>query len=127
MFRDSEDSGEIFEPKTVSSAFTVNSSGSFAYLFALDLTTREFIWLNAAVNSAAPVAGETNITPLTRYFNSTRILSLYDLISMQASALVSDPEDADVVVSDETLPVKEGALLVHSYDIDVMMRLMETK
>ena len=127
MVRDTQDSGEIFEPKTVSSAYTVNAPTSYAYLFALDLNTHEFVWLNAASNSHAAIAGMTSLTHLKRWLNMTDVISLYDMLKMQAAALTDDPLQADVVASDEDLPCKDKALRIHSYDIDTMLRLIEGK
>ena len=45
MLRDIEDSGEIFEPKTVQTSFKINCDSTFAYLFAIDLTR---VWIKSA-------------------------------------------------------------------------------
>lgn len=127
MMRDTEDSGEIFEPKTVSSAYTMNCESTYAYLFGLDLENNEFVWLNSAVTGDEQVAGETNVAHLNSLFESTRILSMYDVLSLQAGELVSTPEEADVVATDADVPAKDGALRIRSYDIDVMTRLLETR
>ncbi|MBP5224071.1 MAG: TerD family protein, partial [Lachnospiraceae bacterium] len=127
MLRDTEDSGEVFDPKTVLSSYTINCPASYAFLFALDLERNEFVWLNAAVNSSAPVAGDTNVTVLNRLFKATDIMSLYDLLVLQASSLTDDPAEADVVATDKEVEAREDALRIHSYDIDVMLRLIETK
>ena len=39
MIRDREDSGEVFEPKTVKSSFTINCDSNFAYLFGTTSNT----------------------------------------------------------------------------------------
>lgn len=46
MLRDENDSGQVFEPKTVKSSFKVSASTHFCYLFAIDLDKNEFVWLN---------------------------------------------------------------------------------
>ncbi|MBQ9910596.1 MAG: hypothetical protein IJM50_03775 [Lachnospiraceae bacterium] len=127
MLRDTEDSGEVFEPKTVLSSYTINCPASYAFLFALDLEKSEFVWLNAAVNSSAPVAGDTNVSMLNRLFKATDIMSLYDLLTLQASSLTDDPKEADVVATDVAVDAREDALRIHSYDIDVMLRLIESR
>ena len=124
MLRDTEESGEIFEPKTVTSAYTVNCPSSFAYLFGLDLVRREFVWLNSAVNGKAQVAGETGLAHLRPLFSATDTISLYDMLQMQASSLTDDPLGADVVATDEDVPAAEGALRIHSYDLDTVLRLI---
>lgn len=48
MLRDWDDSGQVYEPKTVKSSYLVNCESTFAYLFGIDLFTNEFVWLNVA-------------------------------------------------------------------------------
>ena len=100
MTRDEEDSGEIFEPKTVASSFRIDSPSTFAYLFALDLSLREIVWLNLSRGGETRVAGETGFAFLLDSFGVTSVFSLYDLISLASSEVVSDPGDADLIVSD---------------------------
>ncbi len=127
MLRDKKDSGQVFEPKTVQSSFTINAEASFAYLFALDLATDEFIWLNLVVDRSVRVAGSTSLAFLAPYFITTDIINLYTFIEMMARELVTDPAEADLVVSDETLTLPEGVEQIHSYDVDKMLALMNIK
>ena len=75
MLRDEDDSGEIYEPKTVESAFLVDCESTFAYLFGIDLLKNEFIWLNLARNSNAQVAGNTPLAFLLDYCMSQKSLA----------------------------------------------------
>ncbi len=124
MLRDKEDSGQIFEPKTVQSAFTINADSSFAYLFALDLATNEFIWLNLVADRSQRIAGNTSLAFLAPYFTLNDQINLYTLIEMMASELVNDPAEAELAVSDEVLRLPEGCEQIHSYDFDKMLALM---
>ena len=127
MVRDTEDSGAVFEPKTVASAYTVNCPSSFAYLFGLDLETNEFVWLNSAVNGNTQVAGETSVAHLNRLFEATKTMSMYDLLSLQAASRTDDPMEADLAATDEEVKTKEGAVRLHSYDMALMTKLMEAR
>lgn len=124
MTRDMDDSGEIFEPKTVESSFLVNCSSRFAYLFGIDLNTNDFVWLNTARSSSAAVAGATSMDFLIRYFHTTSTLSLYSLFEMMAAEVVSAPEEAQVVLSDRTLVLAPGAEQIRSYDFERILALM---
>ena len=62
MTRDIEDTGAIYEPKTVKSAFMINCDSTFAYLFGIDLDKNELIWLNMARTGSMAVAGMTDMT-----------------------------------------------------------------
>ena len=88
MLRDWDDSGQVYEPKTVKSAYLVNCESTFAYLFGIDLFTNEFVWLNVAKNSKSRVAGDTNLSFLTDYFHLTDVMNMYDFFSMRAEKLL---------------------------------------
>ena len=123
---DIEDSGEIFEPKTVASSFIINSDSTFAYLFGLDLVKNDFIWLNMNRNSNEHVAGETPLAYLTDYFFVTDVINVESFFKMMATEIVNDPKEADVAVSDKLneADIKEGCNLSHSFDFEKMTALM---
>lgn len=131
MDRDILDSGEIYEPKTVKSSFTVNADSTFAYLFAIDLEERDFIWLNVAKDSSCHVAGNTKLDFLLKYFNMTKVLNFYDFFAMLSTEVVKKPfdEDVDVIVSDATFSPAylEGKEVIRSCDLERVMALMNLK
>lgn len=127
MVREDGESGEIFEPKTVESAFAINSDSMFAYLFAIDMESNELVWLNVANSMSVQVAGTTRLDFLFDYLNMTSIINVYDLFEMLATKIVDNPVDADVVVTDENVLVKEGTDCVTSRDIDKIIAYMNKK
>lgn len=126
MDRDVLDSGEVFEPKTVATSFQITCDSTFAYLFAIDLKTMELIWLNVSRDSNAQVAGTTSAEFLKAYFHATQLMNVQKLFSMLAMEVVDTPEDADVVVTDEAVSVKENAEIIHSYDTERILALMNS-
>ena len=126
MLRDIEGSGQIFEPKSVASSYIINSDSTFAYLFGIDLEKNDFIWLNMNKDSYAPVAGESELTFLIDYFFVTDVINVKSFFEMMASEIVSDPTQADVVVSDTVneSEIPKGCRLIHSYDFEKMTALM---
>lgn len=125
MLRDWEDSGQVYEPKTVKSSYLVNCESAFAYLFGIDLFTNEFVWLNVAKNSNARVAGDTGLSFLTDYFHLTEVMNMYDFFSMMAEKIVKDPMEADVVVTDREVKCTEEAQIIREYDFEKIRVLME--
>lgn len=121
MLRDIQDSGEIFEPKTVKSSFTIDCDSTFAYLFGIDLKTNDFVWLNAAVDSRSRIAGTNRMTFLTQYFEMTKIINVYNFFAMMASELVDDPKDADIAITDEDIEPGESTEIIRSYDTEKMI------
>ena len=124
MTRDVNDSGQVFEPKTVKSSFIIDCESTFAYLFGIDLVNNDFIWLNVARESNARVAGSTSLRFMTQYFNVTSIINVYSFFEMMATSVVSDPMEADVVVTDKPVSISETAEVIHSYDFERIMALM---
>ena len=124
MTRDVDDSGEVFEPKTVKSSFAITCASTFAYLFAIDFQTREIIWLNIARASRERVAGTTTMDFLKHYLEATSVINLYDFARMLATEVVDDPMQADVVFSDKDKPMREGAELIRSIDVERIVELL---
>ena len=124
MNRDILDSGEIFEPKTVATSFQITCESTFAYLFGIDMDTREMVWLNVARDSKVRVAGATDMKFLTDYLNSAALLDLQDFFTMLATEVVEDPAEAEVVVSDQALELAEGVEHIHSHDAERLLALM---
>ena len=124
MLRDEDDSGEIYEPKTVESAFLVDCESTFAYLFGIDLLTNEFIWLNLARNSNAQVAGNTPLAFLLDYLHVTEIFSMYDFFEMMAEEMVEDSLDAEIVVANHETACSDGAEIIREYDFERIRALM---
>lgn len=124
MIRDEEDSGKVYEPKTVKSAYLVNCESTFAYLFGIDLFTNELIWLNVARNSSSRVAGDTSLDFLTDYLHITEIMNVYDFFSMMSEEIVEDPMEADVVVTDHETNCTDGAEVIREYDFEKIRALM---
>ena len=124
MMRDRDDSGEVFEPKTVKSSFTVTCPSTFAYLFGIDVKTREFVWLNMARDSRERIAGETSMSFLWDYLEIAEVINLGDFAWDLATEVVDDPSEADVVFSDKDEPLREGAELIRSCDMERMIQLL---
>ena len=124
MLRDIADSGKVFEPKTVKSSFIINCDSTFAYLFGIDLEKNDFVWLNVSRDSNAIVAGATPMQFLIDYFKTTSILNVGKLFEMLATEIVDSTEDAEVIVSDQEIESKETVKLIHSYDFEKIMALI---
>lgn len=123
MLRDVVDSGEVYEPKTVKSSFTVDCESTFAYLFAIELATNDFIWLNVSRDSNTHIAGTTSLKFLTDYFKTADVMNMYIFFSMLASEIVTDMKDADVIVSDENINIEKKDI-IRSYDFEKIISLM---
>ncbi len=127
MDRDILDSGEIFEPKTVATSFAITGESTFAYLFGLDLETRELVWLNICRDSSSRIAGTTSLAFLKEYFQETELFNVADLFRMLASQVVENPAEAEIIVSDQSFPDVENAEQIHSYDFTRILALINQK
>ena len=126
MVRDENDSGEVFEPKTVHSSFTVNAPARFAYLVGIDLEKNTFIWINCVRHDSVAVAGTTPMKFLIEKFHITETLNLYTLFSMMAQEIVSAPKDADVIVapSSSGIKISEGQEIIYEYDFERIIAII---
>ena len=127
MVRADDDTGQVFEPSTVATSFTVDCESTAAYLFAFDLDSCELIWLNTAGYSSQIVAGETDITFLTKWFGAADVAGLGDAFRMMATEVVDDPDAADVIVSDDPADARDGARVYHSWDFAAITALLEQR
>jgi len=127
MVRDKLDTGEIFELKTVKSSFNVNCESTMAYIFAIDLKRSDLVWLNVADDSDSIVGATESVAFLRRYLTATDALNLGNIFAMMAKEIVESPEDADVVLSDKNVKVREGAMQIRSYDYEKIMSIIEAK
>ena len=125
-FLDKDDSGQVFEPKTVLSSFVVNSKSTFCYLFAVDLASSEFVWLNCARASMAAVAGETYLWFLTDIINVTDLLNVKWFFELLATEVCDDISSADVVVTDKSIDVPAGVTVIREYDTEKIIALMNS-
>ena len=127
MMRDKIDSGEVFEPKTVQTAYTINCDSTYAHLFALDIIYRKIIWLNVSQDSVRRVGACGNYKYLTKYFDLTKYINVYDLFKMKATEVVDDPCQADTVVSDDKMLIldQDKQIQITSRDQEKIMKYME--
>ncbi|MBE5997575.1 MAG: hypothetical protein E7240_09575 [Lachnospiraceae bacterium] len=124
MLRDKIGSGEIYEPKTVESAFVINCESRFAYLFGVDLASSEFIWLNVGRSSTANVAGETRLDFLLDYFHTTDVINMKTFFEMCAEKVTDRLEEADVIVTNHSVDAPEGAEVIREYNFEKVISLM---
>ena len=124
MLREKPDSGEVYEPKTVRTAFRVTGRGDFVCLFAVDLRTNDFVWINTAFGRRLRVAGEADLSYLEQYLGATEAMDLYTFARLLATEVADDPADADVVFSDRTLPLAPGARQIRSCDTEQVIALL---
>ena len=125
MLRSEKDMGEVFQPETVSSSFTVDCDSTFAYLFGIDLKTKEFVWLNTSRDSRAHIAGVTELGFLSYYFKATDVLNVGMIFEMAASELVEWADEADLAVTDEALASEACEKVIRSHDFEKIMALIE--
>ena len=122
MVREKEESGQVYEPKTVKSSFTINAKSTYAILFALDLKEKDVVWLNMGMGQRERVAGEDDLSFVLPYMDILDIASVYSLFEAKADEIVSNPEDADLIVSDVVFEkLGEGQEQIHSYDYEKLL------
>lgn len=124
MTRKKKDTGEIYEPKTVKSAFNVSNDSTYALLYAIDLNTKELIWLNIGIDSYDIVAANYENSFVNNYLELTKVFSIGKLFEYLATSIVKSIEEADVIVSDEVVKNNTESLIIKSSDIDKILALL---
>jgi hypothetical protein len=118
MQRDRNASGEAFEPRTVETNFKLTGNSKHLLLFGLDLKRKSLVWLNQT--------GYTQEFP-SSLLSMQKSFNMFDFFCILAEELTDDPLQADVVVSDKTLPHKPDACIIHSYDTEKILALMNIR
>ena len=116
---------KIFDPKTVATSFRITADTTFCHLFAIDLETREMIWLNMARKDRSIIAGNSPMDFLLRVCKATDVFSMYDLYTW-AGEQVDSPEEADIIVGDDEIKglLREDQEWIHSWDFEKMLKLL---
>ena len=127
MLRSKVRSGEIWEPRTVESSFSVTGDSTYSYMFAIDMERNDFVWLNMCRDSMSRVAGDSDFTFLAKYISMTQIINVYSLFEMMATEIVQNPEEADVVVTDEIFELGENQEQIRSTDTEKLLRYLNNK
>jgi hypothetical protein len=120
MSRDILDSGEVYEPKTVRSAYTIDAKTTFAYLFAIDIADRSVIWLNVADANRHIVAGESEFSWLYDYFTLTDTMNMRKLFEY-AGTVVDTVEEAELVIGD----VDTDKPLIRPYEFEKALAYLQ--
>ncbi len=121
MMRKSPDSGEIFEPSTVSEKIDIASNTSICIPVILDLKERQFIWTDLALTRNPywynNVEGnEKGIVLIGKAMTGLQAPKLYDLFELHAlgrGQIVSEKENAETVFS-----IEEG---ITPYDTETIL------
>lgn len=124
MLRDRDDSGCVFEPKTVASSFTVNCDSQSAHMFGLELETGDLVWLNTSTYRGGSIAVLNDLSFLKDYFSYTKIINLGTLFEILATKLTDNVAEADVALTDDEVTLKDGAEQIHRYDFEKVMALL---
>ena len=71
------------------------------------------------------IAGMDDISFVLPYMNITDVANVYSMFQAKATELVEKPEDADIIVSDETFEsIREDQQQIHSYDYEKLLKYM---
>lgn len=109
MTRKEQNSGEIYEPKTVQNKIDLTADSRLALPVVFDLLERKIIWLDLSVKSKSNWFGNNVNSNLSSIIQTVRAMcdlpkaNLYDLFELHIIArgglLVDDKENADKIFS----------------------------
>lgn len=123
MMRQSPQSGEIFEPKTVDNRLDLTADNKICIPMIIDLEERKVVWtdlgLRSNLNYVNNVHGNmSSLQLMAKAMTSLNKPNLYDLLKLHVEArknteFVDDIEDADTVFS-----IDEG---ITPFDVDIIV------
>lgn len=125
MTRDKISSGEIFEPKTVKSSYNLTTKTRQVTMFALDIKNRQVVWINKAPNGGR-CAGDSPIAVYLKYIDVTKLFNLKWFFENIAGYIVTDPESADIIVSDDITLETEGKTFVNMCNGNAVLEYLKT-
>lgn len=132
MLRDKFNSGEVYEPKTVQTAFNITSDSTYCALFAIDLQSREMIWLNQNVDSNARCSFTEDNSWVKKYLNLAKYLNVYKLFE-NVGDRVNDPKECvgedDYIITKEPIDISfiTDATIITAYTTEKIMSFIEGK
>lgn len=133
MIRDKFGSGEVYEPKTVQTSWTINAASIFCHLFAIDLENRQMIWLNLNPESMSRIAGNNDLSYLLKYLTAAdsakmNIFNLFSLIGIR-SELDECVGKYDLVITPEKIESQKDskATYITPQDTELIMKYVECK
>ena len=133
MVRDKFGSGEIYEPKTVQTSWTINAASTFCHLFAIDLENRQMIWLNLNPESMSRIAGNNDLSYLLKYLTAADLSKMNMLSLFYNMGIKKDMEECvgkyDLVITPEKIehPRDSEATYITPQDTELIMKYIECK
>lgn len=114
--------GEIFDPKTVKTAFSSTVPGKNAIPGVFDIVENKFIWLDTSFGQArsgfASWHSAETVAETVKMELDKKALSMYDVLSAHAKArgqVVTDEDIADIVFSTETIDIYDVNGFINEY------------
>ncbi len=124
MLRDIADTGEVFEPSTVSAIFDITCKSTFFCPFAIDLKKGQLVWLNSAQGMDARIAAKADFSFVEKWMSATHVVNVGWLFEQMATEVVTDVENADVVVSDTAVTDNPHVLHIRSCDVEKIQAML---
>lgn len=130
MCRDDK-TGEIFEPKTVKNRFDLSGDAQQCLMFIVDIKENKVYIADLAIGSekySSAYGQRDTISMFTQVVIEDKSLSVMQLLQSAAEAefieFCENPEEADILITDEDVKTKEDAKKVHPYDITSIVNLL---
>jgi len=107
MYREEAKTGELYESKSVENVFEFTNNGTSIIPMAIDLQSREIIWLDINSSSSGINQNMNEDSKRLKYFikglvSKEKYMSLYDLFELHNTRyeVVDKKEDTDVIFSE---------------------------
>ena len=116
-----------WDPKNIELQFKVFGDTRACMAFAIDLDTKEMIILNLMVEDESRVVNDFNIDNIKKYLDPNFLEVNIGSILECRGEVVNNPADADVVCDDNYKPESDNVKVIHSYELEKLVALVNEK
>ena len=116
-----------WDPKNIELQFKVFGDTRACMAFVIDLDTKEMIILNLMVEDESRVVNDFNIDNIKKYLDPNFLEVNIGSILECRGEVVNNPADADVVCDDNYKPESDNVKVIHSYELEKLVALVNEK
>jgi hypothetical protein len=95
-------------------------------MFALDLKSRQIVWINKAPEAGA-CAGDSDITVYLKYVDVTKLFNLKWFFENIAGSVTANPSEADIIVSDDVSLDTKGKTFINMNNGNAVLEYLVTE
>lgn len=118
---------QAWDPKNIEFQFKVFGDTRACMAFAIDLDTEEMIIFNLMVEDESRIVTDFNLDNIKKYLDPNFLEVNIGSILECRGEVVNNPADADVVCDDNYKPESDNVKVIHSYELEKLVTLVNER